>query len=505
MSAPDFNVLAEKLKAAGATKNEVDGALVLLDRRKFAKAYLKDPATRKRWEVRDYQQESVNWRGPRKVHRSARSTGKTKDLEICALNIAMTDPGQELLIGAQRRQHLEPLMERLIRVITTTPDFANSLERRPQRSPDYRIDFKNGFKIWGRIAGPFGQNFQGMHVKYQFCEESQEWTDKAWNELIPGLNPGGSRFVYGVPNGVHNKYYDITQDKKYKLFSWSRLLDKTLTEDDLKDLKNFYGGEHSPDYQHYILGIHGKRRFATFDYDHYQQCVSNLHCPVIKITAEEYKQDPKRCKARLNFPYKLPFQGEKYLGGDIGYSNDPTELVGYVWDGKHFANYFRIHLEGLKTNEQRDIITILDDRHKFTGIGIDRGGIGLGVEHELQALNSRFAFIVKGFHWGENLVVAIKQDNTEDKREAKLFSTFLIEEALRTKTIMFPRDLVREEQYINMTHEVRPNGYVVYSDTKDHIVDADRNALLVKHMIKFTQGSDEVDLGVRIRAIRTGR
>ncbi len=76
MSAPDFNVLAEKLKAAGATKNEVDGALVLLDRRKFAKAYLKDPATRKRWEVRDYQQESVNWRGPRKVHRSARSTGK---------------------------------------------------------------------------------------------------------------------------------------------------------------------------------------------------------------------------------------------------------------------------------------------------------------------------------------------------------------------------------------------------------------------------------------------
>ena len=159
----------------------------------------------------------------------------------------------------------------------------------------------------------------------------------------------------------------------------------------------------------------------------------------------------------------------------------------------------------MKTNEQRDIITILDDRHKFTGIGIDRGGIGLGVEHELQALNSRFAFIVKGFHWGENLVVAIKQDNTEDKREAKLFSTFLIEEALRTKTIMFPRDLVREEQYINMTHEVRPNGYVVYSDTKDHIVDADRNALLVKHMIKFTQGSDEVDLGVRIRAIRTGR
>jgi len=305
-----------------------------------------------------------------------------------------------------------------------------------------------------------------------------------------------------VPSGVRNKYYDLTEEAKKRgwLFSWSRHQDPNFTAADDEEQKAFYGGENSPDYQHMVLGIHGKRRYATFDFDHYQQCVnSSVHCPVIKITAEELKADVKHVQRRLVFPCKLPFEGEKYLGCDIGWTTAPSEFVGYVYDGKYMANYFRVHVEGLKTNEQRDLITALDARHHFSGIGIDRNGIGLGVEHELQALNSRLAFIVQGFFWGENLVVAINRETSEeDKRESKTFATFLIEEGMRNKTIVLPDDNVREEQYIDMTHEVRPNGYIVYSATKDHIVDADRVAHLVKHMIKIKAQENVTDLGVRV-------
>lgn len=501
---PDFDAAKKRWKLEGLTRDEVEGLLVLLDRRKFAAAYLKDPVTRKAWQVREYQGRSLNWYGPRKAHRSARSVGKTKDLEICALDIAMTDPDQEMMIGTQRKQHLEPLMERLIRIVTTVPDFKRSLSRKPQRSPDYRIDFKNGFRVWGRIAGPFGQNFQAMHVKYQMCEEAQEWTNKAWTELFPGLNPGGWRWVYGVPNGVRNKYYEQTEEAKKReyLFSWPRHLDPCFTAEDDEEQKRLCGGENSADYQHLVLGIHGRQRYSTFDYDHFQQCVNaSVHCPVISVTGEDLKAGAKDFWARINFPYKLPFQGEKYLGCDIGYTTDPSEYVGYVFDGKYMASYFRIHSQGLKTNEQRDVITALDARHHFMGIGVDRNGIGLGVEHELQALSSRLAFIVLGFFWGESLVVGInKETNAEDKREAKSFATFLIEEGMRNGLIVFANDPAREESYINMTHEVRPNGYIVYSKDKDHIVDADRCAHLVKHMIKLKQQGDQVDLGAPIRA-----
>ena len=281
---PDFEKAAEDWKAAGKSKEEIKALLSILDRRRFAAMYFKDPVTRRQWKVRGYQEESINWYGPRKIHRSARSTGKTKDLEICVLNAAMTDAGQEALVGTQREAHLEPMMERLVRIVETVPDFKQSLKRRPQRSPDYKIEFKNNFIIWGRIAGPFGQNFQAMHVKYQFSEEAQEWTDKAWREFIPGLNPGGWRWIYGVPNGVRNKYYSYTEDSSYKLFSWSRLLDKSLSVGEIEELKRDYGGEGSPDYQHLVLGLHGRRRIASFDYDDYQLCVNkSLHCPVMVL------------------------------------------------------------------------------------------------------------------------------------------------------------------------------------------------------------------------------
>jgi len=120
---PDFERAVIDWKAAGKSKEEIKALLSLLDRRRFAAAYFKDPVTKRQWKVRDYQEESINWYGSRKVHRSARSTGKTKDLEICVLNAAMTDAGQEALVGTQREAHLEPMIERLIRVVETVPDF----------------------------------------------------------------------------------------------------------------------------------------------------------------------------------------------------------------------------------------------------------------------------------------------------------------------------------------------------------------------------------------------
>ena len=497
----DLRSLKTNWKAKGLSSEEIGALEVMYDRAKFANRYFRDG--KKHWSVRDYQKESLNWYGPRKIHRSARSTGKTKDLEICAINIAMMDPGEEMLIGTQRHQHLEPLMERLIRMFTTDPELKACLLRNPQRSPDYKIELKNGFIIWGRIAGPFGQNFQSMHVKYQFCEEAQEWTEKAWREFIPGLNPGGWRWVWGVPNGVRNKFYDLTEDPDYKLFSWSRLMDKSVTPKEIEELKRFYGGEASPDYQHMVLGIHGKRRFSTFDFEDYQACVKAYRCPNLILTAEMKKDaGPGWREKLLSFPINPFFKGEYGMGCDIGFTTDPTEIVGYVFDGKMYQNIYRIRLINFKLNEQREAIEFLDSRYPNTWIGLDRAGIGLGLEHELKAASLKMAQTVNGFYWGSNVMVGETADYKEDIRESRSFATFLIEENMRNRTIIFPVNEDREAQYVNMTHESKRN-MIVYSESENHLVDADRCALLASYLTRLQKG-DEIDIGVNLQPIVFG-
>ena len=167
-------------------------------------------------------------------------------------------------------------MERIIKVFETT-ELSRLLKKRPQRSPDYRIELINNHIIWGRIGGPNGQNFQGMHVKYQRVEEAQEMTKKSWLELLPGLNAGGYRYIYGVPNGVRNKYYEFTTDPSIKLFTWNRENNPGVTEADIKERAKDYGGKTSADYIHLVRGEHGTQRHATFDYDDYLACVTNFN------------------------------------------------------------------------------------------------------------------------------------------------------------------------------------------------------------------------------------
>lgn len=186
----DFGVMEQAWREAGYSKAQIKYFDKFYDREKFAAEYIKPGG--KPWKCHEYQKESINWYGLRKAHRSGRSTGKTKDLEICALSLAMTQPHKETLIAAQREQHIEPLFERLIRIVEGS-DLRQMLVKKPQRSPDYVMQFVNGHILWGRIGGPAGQNFQGMHVDNQLIEEGQEMTDKSWKELLPGLNDGGLR------------------------------------------------------------------------------------------------------------------------------------------------------------------------------------------------------------------------------------------------------------------------------------------------------------------------
>ncbi|MFP6617692.1 MAG: hypothetical protein VCB26_14905, partial [Candidatus Hydrogenedentota bacterium] len=63
-------------------------------------------------------------------------------------------------------------------------------------------------------------------------------------------------------------------------------------------------------------------------------------------------------------------------------------------------------------------------------------------------------------------------------------------------TIVFPACAERESQYAAHTYSVGGQGRVIYDKGNDHIIDADRCALL--RWYEATQYEDAVVLGVRL-------
>ena len=173
----------------------------------------------KPWEVRPYQRDSLESHAMRKVHCDGRDVGKTSEIEIIACWAMVSCPNSEMLIATQCENHLYPLMHRLARRFETTPELKAMLVE-SRRTPSWHFRFSNGFTLWGRIAGPRGMNFQGLHVDWQIVDEAQEMTDVAWGELLQALNAGGRRWVYGVPNGLRNMFFRMTQDLTAEQHNW---------------------------------------------------------------------------------------------------------------------------------------------------------------------------------------------------------------------------------------------------------------------------------------------
>lgn len=376
-------------------------------------------------------------------------------------------PDSEMLVATQCENHLYPLMNRLVRRFTTTPDFAASLVE-IRSTPSWHLRFSNGFVLWGRIAGPRGVNFQGLHVDWQIVDEAQEMTEQSWSELYQALNGGGNRWVYGVPDGRRTTFYRLTQDVEAEQHNWSSALNPEF--DDVKDaeLVRLYGGKDSPGYIHRVLGQHGAPEYGVFDLDDYLACVD----PSVDFESVTVSE-----KDEFEAPCNVP-PGAYYLGCDLGYAKDPSEFVVYRAEGPHLVDVFRAHLHGVHYDRQQEIIQALDQAYDFRGIGVDAGNSGEAVAHNLMALGDRWFEKIATYRFGSRLQAGTLPDGQPDRRETKRFMTELIERRLADRTIVFPPLPERESQYAGHTYTVGEHGRIRYSKGDDHIIDADRCAVL---------------------------
>lgn len=459
-----------QLRKRGLSDDAVRRWLELHERTRFARDHLTDPKGRP-WIARDYQVPSLESHAFRKVHCDGRDVGKTSEIEIVAAWAMVACPDTEMLIAAPCENHLFPLMHRLARRFQSTPELAPSLVEL-KRSPSWFFRFSNGFILWGRIAGLHGVNFQGLHVDWQVVDEAQEMPEAAWAELYQSLNGGGRRWVYGVPNGLRNGFYRMTLDRDAEQYNWPSYLNPDYTPEKDAELARLYGGRDAPGYIHRVLGRHGAPARAVFNLDDYLACVDD------GVDFHNLDLGP-------GDPFDVPAPvapGRYYLGCDLGYARDPSEFVVFRCDEPHLVNVLRVRLRGVNYARQQEVIVALDRAYAFSAIAIDSGNNGRAVAHQLMARGPEWCDKIRAVDFGATLDLEPLPDGSPQRRPAKAFMTELLQRRLAERTLVLPRLPERETQYAAHTYRTGLNGQIVYDKGDDHIIDADRCALLAHYL-----------------------
>ncbi len=430
-------------------------------------------------------------------------------LSTDALHYAFTTRGGKGLIAAPHQGHLDTVIEEIEYQLDHNEDLMNSIaiskygKPKITRKPYFRLEFTNGSVIYFRPAGAYGDAFRSLHVDRVWVDEGAWLSERAWKALRQCLKTGGRLKIYSTPNGLRNTtYYRLTLSQQFRVFRWASWLNPNWTADRELELLEFYGGKDTSGWQHEVAGEHGKPSYGTFNVEQFNLCRQELlEYQKITISDAELRdcETEEAAYDRLEMMLNLtPRTGLFWIGGDLGYTNDPTELVIFqeaeVGDRSILKLVLRIHMEHVSYPHIAQTIALLERYFTPAGIGVDNGGNGLAVVQELLTLDKykelELEGRLKGFDFGGMTRLTVR-DGKEIKKRTKELMTSLINGAIQRKQIIFPSDdLEIEDQFTTQTYTLR-DGKIIYSKGNDHIIDAVRCAMLIREQGNLDLAGEE--------------
>ncbi|OQA84779.1 MAG: Terminase-like family protein [bacterium ADurb.Bin236] len=493
---------------------------ILRNPRLWGEHYLKnrDGAARRYW---PHQHDDLECPATNIIHLDGRDSGKTVDIATLALHHAFVRKGGSVLVAAPHQGPVDTIVEEVEFQIENNPDLQSSIavnaQGRPKitRKPYFKIEFTNGSVIYFRPAGAYGDPFRSLHVELILVDEGAWLTEKAWKALRQCLKAGGRMRIYSTPNGLRDTtYYRLTHSKKWKVFRWPSWLNPDWTPEREDELVEFYGGRDTAGWQHEVAGEHGRPSYGAFNLEHLTICRQDIPEYVcIDITGDELKdcETEEDLADRLDMLLDLaPVDGQFWIGGDLGYTADPTEIVIFREASENEKPVLRlvrrIHMERVAYPHIAQAIALLDKYLNPAGIGVDAGGNGLSVVQELTALNKykelNLSPRLRGYNFGSAVVIG-ENDGQEIKKRCKEYMTSVINKGFQSRQIILPAsDVEVESQFTTHTYSLK-TGNIIYSKGNDHIVDAVRCAVMIREQGRLDElgGISELPLPVMTNPI----
>jgi hypothetical protein len=104
---------------------------------------------------------------------------------------------------------------------------------------------------------------------------------------------------------------------------------------------------------------------------------------------------------------------------------------------------------------------------------------------------------VRAYEFGGAIELEPLPDGSVPRRRVKQFMTELLQGRMAERSMVFPPLPDRETQYASHTYTVSTQGEIVYDKGNDHIIDADRCAIL-RYYQDTHDRAEPVYLGVRV-------
>jgi hypothetical protein len=293
----------------------------------------------------------------------------------------------------------------------------------------------------------------------------------------------------------------LTFSKQFTQFRWPSWLNPVWTPAREQELLEFYGGTDTAGWQHEVAGEHGKPSYGAFNQEHFDAaCQEIVEYRTVRITGGDLAGCASEA-ALFDYLESLldltPQAGNFWVGADLGYTNDPTEVVVFQDDSgeKSMASLvLRVHCERVAYPILSILIALLERYYTPLGIGIDNGGNGGSVVQELLTLDT-FRHLslherLRGVDFG-GMTTLPTPDGGEVRKRTKELMTSMINGLLQRREIRFPcNDLELQDQFTTHTYTMTNNA-IVYSKGHDHIIDAVRCAVLVRELGRLQLGATQ--------------
>ena len=478
--------------------------------------------------VWDYQYTWYHHEEKFQIDQAGRSLGKSVGLTMRAFAFPFVYPGRDMLITAPEMNHLAPITDR-IEYLFDNVRMAKELRptnkgRGVKKTPHWQIVFTNGAKIVSRIPNRDGKGVKGQHPLVLEADEMQDYPDAGWVELVETMkhaSEGAQWRSHGVSRGVRDKYYLYTMNENPDLpFYVHRYMAPhrpTWSDQERREKIAIYGGtEDHVDYRRNIFGEHGDAHNPLFVLARLMSCVrinqtawateynENVYYRA-RINDELVRSSGLPIWSFLDFPpiHLLDEYVSFWAGADIGYTNDPTEIL--LWgvvkrkgQPDLLRQLSRIQLQRISAADQ---ILVIKQLFQFYGsrlkrFGMDKTGNGLPLWQQLQS-DPQIGPRIAGYGFSEKK--AVDFDNREAKGSEKSanlvitknivdYATDELRKLVDSGSLELPYDVEQlsefQGQSVSVARSVGPNGEIrkAYSGGSCHTLDAARMLIAAKSL-----------------------
>ena len=445
------------------------------------------------WRARPYQWSWFRCTDQYQIDQCARSVGKSLSIQLRGLAFPFIHPGQgqEMVITAPELNHLEPitdLVETRFRNVRLGQYMMASGRSGITHRP-FKMSFKNGSRIMGRIPQKDGKGVKGIHPVWLEMDEAQDYPPKGWTELTETLKMGAKGSVWrahGVTKGVRDDFYENTQpdsDWTVHRFTAMHRPPPDWSDDEREKKIKLYHGSDSGDYRRNILGEHGDSTSPIFNLFRLMACVDDNQ-------ESSYNQDEyvhyeiidswlRQAQTTIDQELDLPvYHTEKYktfwVGVDLGWTNHPTEIMVFAEEVMTPAEYklqknanelgrgkavppdpsisrlkllTRITMTRVSYPDQKIAFLKVIEHYKPKAFSFDATGAGQPVFQEIQEIietDPRYEYIktiVKGYNFSGNILVAF--DDTIEVDEFATKEEYIKETGMKRNAVDYATDQLR--------------------------------------------------------------